>query len=193
MEKSKNILDTVKEFFSGKDKTGKIQFLAILVLIGILLVMFANSLINPSSNTEDAYSKESFASSDETVSGDEVASQIESILGEIKGVGKVKVLITYKNSGTNVYAKDVSRTTDAEEQKSQDGKTVIKKTEDLTSSLVFTGQKQPIIEEKTSAEVKGVLVVAEGANDPTVCAQILHAVRVLTGVESHKIAICPYK
>ena len=131
--------------------------------------MFANSLINPSSNTEDAYSKESFASSDETVSGDEVASQIESILGEIKGVGKVKVLITYKNSGTNVYAKDVSRTTDAEEQKSQDGKTVIKKTEDLTSSLVFTGQKQPIIEEKNSAEVKGVLVVAEGANDPTVC------------------------
>lgn len=193
MEKDKGLIKTVKDLFSSNDKAGKIQFLVLLVLIGVLLVAFANSFAKPKEPVDDAFSDKSKESITSVAFTENDLAYLESILGEVKGVGKVKVMITYKNSGTNVYAKDVNQTVDSEEQRSSDGKTVIKKNEDLESSLVFTGQKVPIIEDKKTADVKGVLVVAEGADDPLVRTQIFQAVQVLTGVQIHEIAVCTYK
>lgn len=193
MEKNKNLLKTIKELFSSNDKSGKIQFLVLLILIGVLLVIFADSLSSSTSPVKETFANESSDKSKESTFKIGDLTELESILGEIKGVGKVKVMVTYENSGKSIYATDVNQTVDTEEQKSGDGKTVTKKNEDMKTVVVFNGQKAPIMEDKMAAKVKGVLVVAEGADDPLVCTQILHAVRVLTGVEVHEIAICPYK
>ncbi|HBN85852.1 MAG TPA: hypothetical protein DDZ89_18650 [Clostridiales bacterium] len=193
MEKNKGLIKTLKDLFSSNDKAGKIQFLVLLILIGVLLVVFTNTLVNPQEPVEDVFSKKSADTVTDISFTDSDLNNLEAILSEVKGVGKVKVMITYKNSGTNVYAKDVNQTVDSEEQKSGDGKTVTRKNEDIESSVVFTGQKVPIIEDKMTADVKGVLVVAQGADDPVVRTQILHAVQVLTGVEVHNIAVCTYR
>lgn len=192
MDKDKGIVKMIREFLSGNDKPGKIQILLVLILVGVLLVTFVNGFSKPKENGDEVF-KSNQKESEAVFFAENDLERLESVLSEVKGVGKVKVMITYKNSGANIYAKDVSQTLDSEEQRSSDGKTVTKKNEDMESSLVFSGQKTPVLEDKKTADVKGVLVVAEGAEDPSVRSQILNAVQVLTGVQIHEIAVCTYK
>lgn len=186
----KKILKSLKDILVSGDKTGKIQVFVLVILIGVLLVMFANNLLNSVVPTDVTTDQDA----GETLQTDEREDiEMESILSQIDGVGSVKVMITYKNTGKNIYATDVNETVDYEEQLSGDTKVVTRKNEDKKATVVFNGQKSPIYEDTMTADVKGVLVVAEGAENPEVCSRILNAVKVLTGVEVHNIAICPYK
>jgi len=44
-------------------------------------------------------------------------------------------------------------------------------------------------EERNLGEVQGVVIVAQGADEPTVNAKILEAVKALFGIDAHKISI----
>ncbi len=189
----KGILQVMKDIFKSSDKGRKIQMLILMILIGVLIVMFTNNLLK-TSEPASAQLIDTSSGSSQTISRED--SQMEEILSQIQGVGKVKVMITYENTGKNIYAVDVNETLDLEEQKTGADRVVTKKNEDKKTTVVFNqinGQRTPLYEDTMAANVRGVLVVAEGANDPSVRSQILNAVRVLTGVELHKIAICPYK
>lgn len=58
--------------------------------------------------------------------------------------------------------------------------------------MLMTGEQQGIYQSE-EAEVKGVLIVAEGAADPVVVQKIQQAVMALFQIEAHKIKIIKMK
>ena len=63
--------------------------------------------------------------------------------------------------------------------------------------LVFmdgeTGGRVPVVTQKFKPEVKGVVVVADGAGSSTVRQNILNAVEALTGIPTHRIQVLKRK
>ena len=110
--------------------------------------------------------------------------RLEETLSLIDGAGKVRVMITMKDTGEKVVEKDVTRRTDA-----QSGGT---ENTDLSESSVYESDgstESPYISNELTPQVEGVLVVAQGAGNSIVKQNILQGVMALFPLEAHKITI----
>ncbi len=111
-------------------------------------------------------------------------SRLEDILGTVRGAGKVRVLITYATAGEQVAA--TVSTTDESVSETSGGSTAThseQSREMRQPATVSTEAGQsPIILLEREPEIRGVIVVAEGAADPTVRLNLQRAVQAVTGV-----------
>lgn len=162
----------------------------ILGLFGLLLLVIAL----PSGRTDRSRysvvqtSEEAADTAAETPEADDTVSQLETRLEEtlslIDGAGKVRVMITLKDSGEKVVEKDITRRTGQEEAGT--GQT------DLTQSSVYEKTDEgelPYISNELAPQVEGVLVVAQGGGNSLVKQNILQGVMALFPIEAHKITI----
>ena len=162
----------------------------ILGLFGLLLLVIAL----PSGRTDRSRysvvqtSEEAADTAAETPEADDTVSQLEARLEEtlslIDGAGKVRVMITLKDSGEKVVEKDITRRTGQ-------GEAGIGQT-DLTQSSVYEKTDEgelPYISNELTPQVEGVLVVAQGGGNSLVKQNILQGVMALFPIEAHKITI----
>ena len=122
----------------------------------------------------------------------DIEKSLEDILGNINGVGKVKVMITYSKTSETVplYNEDSSQK-DTEESDKQGGTRKVKET-DTKKEIIYkeeSGTKVPITQSIISPEVEGAIITAEGAGNPTVKTNIIQAVEAVTGVPTHKVQV----
>ena len=111
-------------------------------------------------------------------------SRLEDILSTVRGAGRVRVLITYATAGERVAA--TVSTLDESVSESSGGATATRSEQSREMRQPATvstevGQSPIILVEK-EPEIRGVLVVAEGAADPTVRLSLQRAVQAVTGV-----------
>lgn len=110
--------------------------------------------------------------------------RLEETLSLIDGAGRVRVMITLKDTGEKVVEKDVSRRTDAGVSGNE--------ATDISESSVYErvdGEELPYISNELTPQVEGVLVVAEGGGNSMVKQNILQSVMSLFPLEAHKITI----
>ena len=69
---------------------------------------------------------------------------------------------------------------------------ILESMEGKVKVMLMTGEQQGIYQSE-EAEVKGVLIAAEGAADPVVVQKIQQAVMALFQIEAHKIKIIKMK
>ena len=109
--------------------------------------------------------------------------RLEDILSKTEGVGEVSVMITYYASSEKALAyetktnrrSDSSGVPDAE---SSDEKAVM-------------SNGEPVILREIYPDVKGVVVIADGAKDPSVKQAVCEAVSTSLGIAMHKICVLP--
>lgn len=109
--------------------------------------------------------------------------RLEDILSKTEGVGEVSVMITYYASSEKALAyetktnrrSDSSGVPDAE---SSDEKAVM-------------SDGEPVILREIYPDVKGVVVIADGAKDPSVKQAVCEAVSTSLGIAMHKICVLP--
>lgn len=108
-------------------------------------------------------------------------------LSQMRGAGQVRVLITYE-TGEELVTATVS-TTD-ESISGGEGSTSSQKRETVQPATVTTeaGQQAIVLYEK-EPQIRGVLVVAEGAGDPSVRLNLQRAVMAVTGVSLDRIEV----
>ena len=111
-------------------------------------------------------------------------SRLEDILGTVRGAGRVRVLITYATAGERVAA---TVTTLDESVSETSGGTTASRSEQSRqmrqpATISTEGGQSPIILVEREPEIRGVIVVAEGAADPTVRLSLQRAVQAVTGV-----------
>ena len=110
--------------------------------------------------------------------------RLEDILSTVRGAGKVRVLITYATAGERVAA--TVSTLDESVSETSGGTTATRSEQSREMrqpATVTTGEGQsPIILVEREPEIRGVIVVAEGAADPTVRLSLQRAVQAVTGV-----------
>lgn len=196
MESNKWIqkLKEKKKFFTTHIGAGK---LFLLVLAGVFLVL--------ASKTEGVEKKvEETAEIVENTDVEELEKYIEKqekklsqILAKVDGIGEVEVMITAKTSKEKVTLKDVPyQRTETNEQDSGGGtrqKTEISSEETSVMNKLEDGEETPYVTKELQPKIEGVIVIASGAENSQVVAEINEAVVALFDVPAHKIKVMKMK
>ena len=110
----------------------------------------------------------------------------------MEGVGETEVMITLSDSGETIVEKDQKEQRNRIEESDAGGgtrTTTEQETEETTVYVENGSEKQPYVTKEVLPKVEGVLVVAEGGDDPRVISDISDTVMALFRVEAHKIKV----
>lgn len=122
--------------------------------------------------------------------------QLKEALEAINGVGQVKIVVNVEASERDIYEKNaVLQNQITNETDKQGGKRKVEEqSQDEKHVIIKDGNREvPIISETKKPEIKGVLVVANGADNLKVKKWIVEAVTRTLDVPSHKVAVLPKK
>jgi len=121
-------------------------------------------------------------------------SDLEDGLRQIRGVKAVSVLITLESGSVTQYAKNTETTNrNTTEIDGAGGQREIKETTEqrqLVMSRDGTGEQAVVIEER-QPEIRGVLVVARGAENLLIKERITMAVAATLDLPTHRISVLP--
>lgn len=122
----------------------------------------------------------------------ELEQQLENILSQMEGVGKVEVMITVLDQGESVIEKDSENTSTVTSESDSAGgsRTVTEKNLKEQTIYVETGEETyPYVQKKKLPTIGGVVVVAEGGGSSVVVSDISDAVKALLPIEAHRIKV----
>ena len=107
--------------------------------------------------------------------------KLQNVLSNIKGAGKVSVMVSVDGSPELVYASD----TDEKVSNTNGGTTTTS-----SSNLIVVGKEEnALILTENLPNVKGVIVVSTGASDVSVKLDILNAVSTLLDISIDKVSV----
>lgn len=184
--KTNNIFSMLKNLQLSKDK------LLLILLGGVLLVIVSLPVKEKSSSqaVKNAQGGESTEVNDVSYGASDYESELElrleEVLSQAEGAGRVRVFITFKDSGELIVKSDVS-----ESARMNDGGQLSESTRE--EKVIFKkegdGTLTPYVTKTIYPEISGVLVLAEGASDAGVVARLTEAVSAVLGIEINKIRV----
>ncbi len=182
-----------------KRKLSTIENLILIVIIGVIIILAGSYLAN-SNDTEDTMNEASSVSSldkrtvqsGHSIEGQDVVADIEQrlseLLSKVEGAGQVSVMVYADTGSEQVPAyNDVQDTRNDERA---DGKSL---EISETRQLALAGTDEPVILKVIIPQIKGVVVVAEGADDILIKSQLNNAVCTLLGIPEHRVQILKHK
>ncbi len=123
----------------------------------------------------------------------EMEDKLESILSKVNGIGNVEAMITLKSSKEQVALKDSPYTKEGlNEVDGEGGSRTDNHIQREDSTVLVTnddGKTVPYIVQEKEPKVEGVVVIAEGGDNPRVVMDIMEAVEVLFDVPAHKVKV----
>lgn len=160
----------------SKLKKDKKAFITVIIGVTGMLLILLSELPLFSAEAKNTKSQET-----SYISGD-TEKETEKLISEIKGAGKVSVMLTYDASEERVWAKDTDGKTDSEGNKNISDKHII-----IDAADGETGLPVKIIYPR----VRGVAVVCSGGDDPIVQGEIKALLSALFNIGSNRISIAP--
>lgn len=123
-------------------------------------------------------------------------SKLANLLAQVKGAGTVSVNIMLESGASQEHAKNVTKEVKTIQEKDTAGglrtTTETKESEQVLLSKE-NGIDKPVMVREYKPVIRGVLVVAEGANDSTVKANLTRAVESGLGIPAYKITVLPQR
>lgn len=114
-------------------------------------------------------------------------SKMQNVLSNISGSGKVSVMVTLSSSLEIVYAESVDEKNNS--SVSSNNSTSTKNTTSNTIIVKNNGVNSPLVVKEILPEIKGVVVVCEGAKDVNIKLKIVQAVKALLDIPSNNIQV----
>ena len=157
-----------------KSLAGKYKYVLLILLIGVLLMSL------PENHAEKT---ESITVSHEPASHSK-AEELEEILAQIAGVGKVRVMLTEAAGSETIYQtdEDRSQSSDSENLRIE---TVIVSDSDRTENGLVRTIVPPVY--------LGAIIVCQGGDSPVVRLSIVQAVSNVTGIGTDRITVVKMK
>ncbi len=128
------------------------------------------------------------------------ASQVEEKLGQtlsaINGAGKVEVMITYESGPEIVPAVNQDRqSTDTQEDATSGGQRSNATVNESQKTVTVQGAEgsEPLIIKELNPEVRGVVIVAEGAGDLAVRMDLMRAAQTVLNVPLERVEVFEMK
>lgn len=122
--------------------------------------------------------------------------KLEDILSNVKGVGRVKVMITYSKTSQIIPMYDEDSSTSTTEEKDSGGGTRIVNETTSKKDIIYKetdGVKTPITQSVINPAIEGAIIAAEGAGDANIKTNIIQAVEAVTGIATYKIQVLELK
>ncbi|MCI2058829.1 MAG: stage III sporulation protein AG [Oscillibacter sp.] len=157
----------------------KYKYVALVVLLGVILLVWPSGKKSGESQSAGVQ-----AGTAKTESLADTEKQMEEILSQIDGAGKLSLMLTVESSGGEQYAQDTelsySGSVSAPEDYSRKSTTVV----------TSTGQgDSPVVTQSAGPVYRGALVVCQGADHAGVKLAVTQAVAALTGLSSDRITV----
>ena len=171
----------------------KKEQLAVLLLFGILLVVIALPVSTTEEKKETIEEKKETAEEAETTYERQLEERLASILSQVAGAGRVRVMVTLESKGERIVEKDTPETRKTVEETDAAGGSRSTSEQEWGEETVYyeagSGEKSPYVVKELEPSLEGVLVLAEGGGSPVVRQELLEAVQALFSIEAHKIKI----
>lgn len=157
-----------------KDLAGKYKYVLLVLLLGIFLMSLPEA---------DKESIQADVSDPEPVATSK-AKELEEILSQISGVGKVSVMLTEAAGSETIYQTDEDRAQSSDSE-SVRADTVIVSGSDRTEKGLVRTVVPPVY--------LGAIVVCQGGDSPAVRLSIVEAVSNVTGIGTDRITVLKMK
>ncbi len=184
-----------EKFQAALRKMKKEQIVVWLLLLALVIVIFW-----PAGSGKETASGETEVpeqTAQEIQSQEEAMEQaLADTLAQVDGVGAVRVALTLESTNRKIVEKDVPDSQSSETRTSGD-ETSENSSFSQEESTVYerdgSGAETPYVVSEEYPAVRGVLIVAEGGDNPVVVQEIQEAVMALFGVDAHKIKVMKMK
>ena len=125
----------------------------------------------------------------EVVSENEAVTEerLSSVLSQIRGAGRVKVMITYDTTEELVPAMSSSKQTG--ESQNNDSVTKNESEQNQLATVNRGGEQSPFVLTQIQPKVRGVIIIAEGAADINVKLDLEYAAATVLGVDADAIEV----
>lgn len=166
-------MDWLKVRTQVTERFDKYKYVLLIVAVGIILMVF------PSQSERESVTAEPVA----LPTQESTEEKLEIILSQIRGVGKVQVMLTEQTGSETLYQVDEDRT-EGEGSLSIKRETVI-----LSGSGVQSGLVQTV----TPPTYLGAIIVCQGAQSPAIRLAVANAVSAVTGIGLDRISVLEMK
>ena len=170
--------DGWKGLFRPENKKMRSNILLALML-GILLLAAGRSFSGSEGNA---------ASPPQTIAKEtadrETERRMAEILSKVEGAGEVDVMLTFRQTEEKTIAHNETREENGETLRMEQTAILLEDGDGATQPLILT---------ETSPVVEGVVIAAQGADNPAVAAALNQAAQALLDVPAHKVAVLKMK
>ena len=200
MDGNKN-LKMMEDLMNWLKSRKNIYNLLIVFLVGVLLVIVTNffkttSTIGAEPASADAKQNGQYTQNEMSSYEQAKKNELKYILSQIDGVGRVEVMINFGSGEEQVPAINITNNTSSTKEKDNQGGERTTTQNSNGSTIVTTskgGSTEPFILKKVNPKITGVLVVAEGAEDSKVKANIMTAVKKVFELTADKVEVYSMK
>ena len=196
-------MEKLKEKFAKK--SNKFTYIIILIIIAGVMILavsyFNNStptFLNVSNNNSSNYEGDNHEklSSSSLTYHDKVKSELKNILSKIKGVGDVDVIIHFEGGEELIPALDSEKSNTVTEERDSNGGNRLNNNKKDGTKVVMSNQgnsTEPLILKTYNPKIIGVLIVAQGADNPKLAYELTKIVASLYDISESKVSVIPMK
>ncbi|WP_026894104.1 stage III sporulation protein AG [Clostridiisalibacter paucivorans] len=192
------ILDRITSFLSKKENSKVINILVIF-FIGLIILISASFFTSDDTTTnildEKVKVENKMNSKTEDNLIDYYTGRLEQKLAKtlesMKGVGDVEVMVTLDDTVERIPAIDSTKVVETTSEKDAQGGVRERNREDYTEKVVVSNDNSNslMIIKEVNPKIKGVIVVAEGAQNFEVKEKIYSAVKTVLDISGNKVEV----
>ncbi len=161
--------------------------MAIVGIVGLLLLLVSSFDFNEENKSNTSQTE---AVPDTVGYVEQTEHRLEEIISDMLDNTAVKVMVTLESGSEYIYADEIK--TDADVTKDQ-GQLKTRQSDSNQKSYVIVkdsnGNEKPLVVTEKMPTVRGVVVVCEGGETPSVSAAVCLAVRSALGIDQEKICV----
>lgn len=189
MEKLTNKL---KDYLNQVNNKEFMRNLFILLIIGIIIFILADIFISEKNKETMRTNEESMIDDTFDMQSDYssiLENKLEDILSQLKGVGEVKVMLTLEDTTEIIPAFNTTKNNETTKEIDSQGGTREIVREDMTIQVVTGDEGSPIVLKEIKPNIRGVIVIAEGAENIEVKETIYEAVKTVLGIPGNRVEV----
>lgn len=189
----------IKERLRNMGIKRMVQNLLIVAMVAAIIVISTSTFFSKERENRNSIEGTDIQLNRQSISAATYEEQLEGklsgILCQISGVGEVSVMVTL-SSGKEVVPAFNTVESGSETNERDSGGGTRSVTQSSTDKRVASNSgsitaDQPLIVKEVMPEVKGVIVVAEGAKNPEVVERLTEAVQTVLGVPAFRVKVYP--
>lgn len=187
------LLKRIKKHLEELDNKKHIVNIFIIILVSIIILIGSSIFKDNNKSSPSPVIKEKPEEYNSYVQVDYsnyLESKLTKILGKLNGVGTVNVMITLEDSIEKIPATNITKSSEQTTETDSEGGKRDSIREDSSTQIVNTSSDGSIVVLKeVNPSIKGVIVVADGAEDPIILETLYEAVKTVLGVSGNKVNV----
>ncbi|ABW19159.1 stage III sporulation protein AG [Alkaliphilus oremlandii] len=190
-------MDEIKKFLKELISKKYVANIMVVLAVAVIALIFSSEFLAKDSSYKNniketlgdtLVQEDTFLKTEEEI----IEARLKEILEKIKGSGKVEVMVTFELGAEIVPALNTVESKDTTEEKDANGGVRTVTSQNITENIVTVGGtsgNNPMVLKEIKPQVRGVIVVAEGAEDPEVKMRLYDAVKTVLQVSANKVQV----